>query len=70
MQSDLPSRSVNPRPLYTANILGTAIALFTLVGPLWIVNLYAPNTQKTAPTAIERVVRTNVSAKQPQKQPH
>jgi hypothetical protein len=58
MQSGLPPRPIAHRPLYTANILGTAIALFTLVGPLLIINRYAP--ERAEPSA-----QTAVSAKQP-----
>jgi hypothetical protein len=52
MQSGLPPRPITHRPLYTANILGTAIALFTLVGPLLIINRYAPDRTETVPTAV------------------
>jgi hypothetical protein len=56
MQSGLPPRPITHRPLYTANILGTAIALFTLIGPILIVNRYAPDRTRS-----EALVQTTVS---------
>ncbi|NJM45049.1 MAG: hypothetical protein HC860_01905 [Alkalinema sp. RU_4_3] len=63
MQSGLPPRPL-ARPLYTANILGTAIALFTLVGPLLIINRYAPD-RTGRETVVQTAVSTKVSTKRP-----